>query len=323
VTLHPAPKVLFIAGVGRSGSTLIDQVLGEVEGFCSLGELHTLWMRGLIEGDSCGCGVRVPDCPFWNDVLQQAFGTVEGVRPGDKARLIDSHLRTRPMALLTLTRDLRSGRPSPARTYGAVLGEVYRSAASVSNSRVVIDSTKVPSHALVASTYAGADVYLLHLVRDPRAVAFSWAQQPDAGDRQGHSRLDFEGMNHFRSSAQWLFRAAAVEGLLRPRLGRRYMQMRYEEFAAAPRQTAAALLSFLGEENAALPFIGENTVRLGANHILSGNRSKFRRGQVAVALDQRWRRDMSISHQIASTSLAWPLMHRYGYRIAGSNHARG
>ncbi|WP_420910932.1 sulfotransferase [Thermus thermophilus] len=33
-------KVVFIGGYGRSGSTLLDRMLGQVEGFVSVGELR-------------------------------------------------------------------------------------------------------------------------------------------------------------------------------------------------------------------------------------------------------------------------------------------
>ncbi|MBA3432215.1 MAG: hypothetical protein H0U16_12145, partial [Actinobacteria bacterium] len=52
----PPLKVLFIMGWTRSGSTILDNLLGEVEGFFSTGELHYLWRRGLLEGRLCSCG---------------------------------------------------------------------------------------------------------------------------------------------------------------------------------------------------------------------------------------------------------------------------
>ena len=42
-------KILYVAGWGRSGTTLLDNVLGQVEGFVSTGELHNIWQRGLVE----------------------------------------------------------------------------------------------------------------------------------------------------------------------------------------------------------------------------------------------------------------------------------
>jgi hypothetical protein len=62
-------KVLYIAGSGRSGSTILDNTLGQIDGFFSVGELRYIWERGLIEDRLCGCGERVHQCPFWAAAL--------------------------------------------------------------------------------------------------------------------------------------------------------------------------------------------------------------------------------------------------------------
>jgi hypothetical protein len=48
MTEHPV-TVLYIAGLGRSGSTLIGTMLHNVNGFACLGELQLVWLRGLIQ----------------------------------------------------------------------------------------------------------------------------------------------------------------------------------------------------------------------------------------------------------------------------------
>src|ERR671917_415322 len=67
-------KVLFVMGWGRSGSTVLDNVLNELDGFTSLGELHYLWLRGLVKDHKCGCRQLVPKCELWSQVLAQPFG---------------------------------------------------------------------------------------------------------------------------------------------------------------------------------------------------------------------------------------------------------
>jgi len=49
-------KIILIAGHSRSGSTLLDRLLGEMDGFVTVGELRCLWIRGLREDQLCGCG---------------------------------------------------------------------------------------------------------------------------------------------------------------------------------------------------------------------------------------------------------------------------
>ncbi len=69
-----AVDVLYIGGCQRSGSTLLDRMLGQTHGHVSAGEVTHLWARGLSANDLCGCGERFADCPFWTEVGSVAFG---------------------------------------------------------------------------------------------------------------------------------------------------------------------------------------------------------------------------------------------------------
>ena len=63
--------VLYIAGTGRSGSTVLANILGEVDGVFAAGEVRYLWQRGLKEGRLCG----------W----RAARSRVSGLEPGPAA----------------------------------------------------------------------------------------------------------------------------------------------------------------------------------------------------------------------------------------------
>ena len=52
-------KVLFLAGKGRSGGTLLASLLGQLPGFFNIGELNRLWDWGLVSNYRCGCGLPV------------------------------------------------------------------------------------------------------------------------------------------------------------------------------------------------------------------------------------------------------------------------
>jgi len=64
--------VLYIAGTGRSGSTVLANLLGEVDGFFAAGEVRFLWQRGLVENRLCGCGAPVSECAVWREVFEVA-----------------------------------------------------------------------------------------------------------------------------------------------------------------------------------------------------------------------------------------------------------
>jgi hypothetical protein len=58
-------KVLYIAGWGRSGTTILDNIVGSYDSAFTTGELYYLWRRGLNQGRSCGCGTKLPHCRTW------------------------------------------------------------------------------------------------------------------------------------------------------------------------------------------------------------------------------------------------------------------
>src|SRR6266550_3928756 len=68
------PIVVYIAGSGRSGSTLLERALGEIPGFVNVGELIDLYRRVAEHGERCGCGQEFAECPFWSQVGERAAG---------------------------------------------------------------------------------------------------------------------------------------------------------------------------------------------------------------------------------------------------------
>ena len=65
-------QVLYIAGTGRSGSTLLAGILGQVDGIFNAGEVRYIWDRGLLANRLCGCGRQFRDCPVWDEILVEA-----------------------------------------------------------------------------------------------------------------------------------------------------------------------------------------------------------------------------------------------------------
>ena len=88
-------RVLFISGFGRSGSTILGQVLDGVPGVVHVGELNFLWDHNVLKNRECGCGLPFSDCPFWQEVMGRAFGGSDGVDALEMVRLQQLGTRTR------------------------------------------------------------------------------------------------------------------------------------------------------------------------------------------------------------------------------------
>ena len=301
-----AVKVVFIAGYGRSGSTLLDRMLGQVEGFCSAGELRHVLREGYVENRLCGCGTPFRSCPFWREVTGEAFGTIDRF---DARQLLGAKERVdRWWRLPQLAWGLGSsaGQADLAR-YRDALRRLYAAIGAVSGADVIVDSTKDVSHGYVLRGIGEpVEPYVVHLVRDSRAVAHSWRRTKfnpgSGGDMQRYGAL--------RTSAEW----TAINALtaLHRRLGSRYALLRYRDLAADPPAAVRTVLELVGEGGRGLPFTAPDTVVLGEQHTAAGNPMRFQRGELTVRPDERWRDHMPAGARALVTALTLPSLSRYG-----------
>jgi hypothetical protein len=303
-------RVLSIVGYTRSGSTLVDSILGELDGVFSAGELHYLWERGLLEGRTCGCGEQLRDCRVWSEVLKHAFGD-DPPPPEQVVGWQARSVRTRHTpALLAGGRGLID--TSAMRAYGVVLSKIYRSIAEVTGSRVIIDSSTRPSVGALTMLLPRIDTSVVHLVRDPRAVAFSWRRAKRELDRA--DAADMPRQSVVKSSLGWLELNLGAEGVRR-KADEQSRLIRYEDLMAEPRASLASIATLIGEPAGDLPFVSDRAVQLGENHTVSGNPGRFRRGIVDLVVDDEWRRHMRPRDRRLATVLTLPLLRRYGYPI--------
>jgi hypothetical protein len=311
-------KVLYIAGSGRSGTTLLDRILGQLDGFFSAGELHNVWERGLLADRRCGCGLPFSRCPTWTAILKRAFGGPEGV---DARRLAAvSRECTGPRRIPShLARGARPADPDLV-TYRGTLQRLYQAVTQETGCRVIVDSSKAPLYAEQLRTLPVVDLYLLHLVRDPRATAHSFQRRkrlPDFGDERLMQRQP-----PLISSRRWTLSQAVIELLWRGRPDR-YLRVRYEDFVREPESTVRRITALLGEVPAELPFLSDTTVRLQPTHSVSGNPNRFTTGSVEVRADDEWMHLMPRTDRMLVTALTTPLLLRYHYPLALSvRHGR-
>lgn len=314
-------RVLFIGGLGRSGSTLLERTLCELPGVCSLGETVHLWQRGLIDDERCGCGEPFSRCPFWQSVGDTAFGGWGAFDVAGFHGLKDSVDRTRFVPVLA-RRSLRYDLRGRVTDYDAFYARLYDAARAVSGCDLLVDSSKHISLACCLRWSAEIDLRVLHVVRDARAVAYSWSKtvsRPEAveGSAEGAYMARWSaGKTAMHWNAQNLgFGALARRGV--PTL-----RVRYEDFMRAPLATLRQVAVFAGlNEAVPLPLgedAGEVTVDLTPNHQVAGNPMRFRTGRIALRADEAWKTALGVRRQCVVTGLTLPLLARYGYLTSGA-----
>lgn len=303
------PKILFLAGLGRSGTTLVERVLGETDGVTPLGEVMHLWNRGLQRGELCACERVFTDCPFWSAVGQEAFGGWEQVDPERMAHLKRRVDRATRVPAIATRRPASFAREMDE--YVDHFARLYRAARVVAGDQgtVLIDSSKQASLAWCLAGSEEIDLRVVHCVRDSRGVAHSWSKEvarPEAVDGEHASMPRYSSPT---VAAYWSLHN--VESEL---VGRRVptTRLRYEDFVADPASQTRRLLDFAGLD-APTPHIGERRVDLGGNHSCAGNPMRFTHGSIDVVPDQRWREEQPRRNRRLMTALTAPLLAHYGY----------
>ncbi len=303
-------KILFIAGNGRSGSTILHNVLGQIDGFCAVGELRYIWERGVIKNRLCGCGVPFRECEFWSEVMDRAFGGLENV-DAEAMHDITESFRIRDLFLTSIPA-VRRREEERLRGFIRTLDDLYDAIREVSGCRVVVDSSKNASYGNLLRYLEGADVHYLHFIRDSPAVAYSWGRK-----KEFEPGVYMPRKSSVKSALQWDARNLSAE-LFLARGTDRQMSLRYEEFIAEPRDTVASIVRWIDEWPADLPFRSSHEVELSrSSHSVFGNEVRFQSCPVVLRSDERWRREMSRRDQVVVKSLTLPLRLRYGYAREG------
>ncbi len=316
-------RVIYLAGLGRSGSTLLERLLGELPGVCASGEIVHLWQRGVAENERCGCGLAFGTCDFWSQVGKEAFGGWDKIDTGRIGHLKDTVDRTRLIPRLS-QRKLPPQLRADLDEYSAYYVRLYRAIADVSGCDALVDSSKHASLAFCLRRSEEIDLRVIHMVRDSRAVAYSWttkvarpeASQPIPAGQDGPASY-MTTYPPVRAAGHWNAQNGALQ--LLARRGTPVQRVRYEDLVQAPAQTLRRAATFAGVPagDLSLPFLHEEGdsryADLAKAHTASGNPMRFTTGKVPITGDDRWRAAMRGKDRRTVTALTLPLLSQYGY----------
>ena len=297
-------KVLFIGGSDRSGSTILGDTLGSFRGLSHFGEIHHFWGRGMLQNWQCGCGALFAKCPFWTQVSAQWKRESGAEDPREIASLrkpLHGHIRGGQYV----------GPKDLIRQYGGSLANLYRALRDVSGCRVIVDSSKAPAHAVIASSLPGVDVWGVHLVRDPRAVAFSLTRKKRSQNTKDSGYMIQEGTSG--ACMRWMFLNARMEQVIQ-RKPQRWFQVRYEDFVARPKEISERIVRAVSELGLRSPFLEEGLVRMSPSHTVSGNPCRYHHsGEVRIRADLEWSTAMDPEEQSLAVHLTRQGLVKYGY----------
>ncbi len=305
--------VVYVAGTGRSGSTLLGNALGSLPGALSVGEVKLGFRRGLVDDGFCGCRLPVRSCPVWTVALEATFGTVPTRAEAARfdARLAAA-VRTR-----TTPRWLTGRTGAEAADLADTLGRLLGALVEAAGARVAVDSSKLPAYGALLARSPRLDVRTVHLVRDPRAVAWSW-QRAAASQQVAGFEEEMERFSPVKAGLMWLESSASVAALAR-RDGRPRLVVRYEDLVADPGQVLDRIAAYAGLGVPASVVApagaggGTGMLTLGPSHAVAGNPNRVRTGPVALRSDDEWTTAMPAAQRRLVSALTAPRRRAHGY----------
>jgi hypothetical protein len=245
------PKVIYVIGAHRSGSTVLGVTLGNCESVFFAGELHSWLTRKGVPSFGGERGAQL-----WRAIADEVPGKEELF--GHETQL----MLDRSSAIFRWRRWLRRGklRGPYLRIYEALYGAIARQ----TGSRALVDTSHYPLRAIELQALEGIELYLLFLVRDPQGVVDSFDSRN--ADSPSKSAL-------VTNLQLWVTHLLCVRAFLRHPRERR-MFVRHEQFLADPEGVVGQLMAWTGLD---VPAPDMDALRTGSP--LQGNRF-LKRGDV-------------------------------------------
>jgi hypothetical protein len=301
-------RVLYIGGFGRSGTTLLSRLLGELPDVCAIGEAVNLWRQGIVRNEKCSCGQPFSSCSFWQEVGALAFNgwdrvDLDAVLAGQSE---DSRFRYAKEAGFTLSL------PKSTSEINSYYLRLYSAVARVSGCPIVVDASK---HAALLSSLRrekSLDMTVIHMVRDSRGVAYSWTKVQRRPESEDQSSF----MNKFSvAHSAMLWNAYNVSFCVLRRSDVGYLRIRYEDLVRTPelclREIAGAARLPSGTDT--FDFLRNGYADLVPAHCIAGNPMRFQDGRLAIREDDEWRSSLPRRSQAMVIGLTFPMLAYLGY----------
>jgi hypothetical protein len=237
------PKVIYVMGAGRSGSTVLGVALGNCENVFFAGELDKWLVRRGAPHLTDEERTR-----FWSGIREEVDGAELF---GGQAH----HCLERSSALFRI-REWSARRRVRAR-YRRVSEDLYKAVARAAGVTHLVDTSHYPLRARELQALEGVELYLLFLVRHPQSVVASLDRRDVAERRFGMLTAN---------AYLWLTHLVSVLVFLRHPRERRLF-LRHEDFVADPEGVLRQILDMTGS-SAPIPNLAE--LRTGIP--LHGNR---------------------------------------------------
>lgn len=304
-------RVLYILGCGRSGSTILDTILGNHPDVESVGEASLVARYAWLGNGYCACGELGSQCAFWKDIERRWKDRVGQVDVADYVKII-REVETGHFGPRSLSRQARRENPRLL-DYGRLTGEMLGAIRDASGKKWIVDSSKGASRALALAMIPGVRLRVVHLVRDCRGVAWSCKKRLQRDDRAGIYRDD-PGGKVWRTAMIWNVGNMRASWVCRQLPERHSIRVRYEDLVSHPEGEIRRIGQLTGLNLGEVARKVACGAPLSLGHTVAGNRLRMSRS-VRLRPDVEWVDKLSVRDRFTCWAVSGWLLRMYGYRF--------
>lgn len=300
-------KYIYITGRGRSGSTVIDAMIGNSKSIESVGELVSGMGR---VNTMCSCGQRMKECNYWTSVQKEYESrTAKDWDMFEKDTVKSGHVKYF-LGTLIGNSEFYNDLVKDTELFTQVLLEK-------AGKNAILDSSKNPNRALFLAKFY-ADSKIIHLVKHPDGVAASKYKFIKRGKgykfmRRTYRNPKLAALYMTVEAISWLIGNSMI-GLIKLIKPKKVMLVKYEDFGTQPEIIFQKLSEFLEIDLSEVRDAVINGHPLTFGHTIGGNGVRNEESFV-FNITKGKKRPMPTFYKALIRIFCWPLMLLYGYKI--------
>jgi len=301
-------KIIYIAGYGRSGSTLLERILNCNKRVFALGEVSNLLCLINDKDSLCSCGRYIYQCEFWSNVIRDIknYDITKLERLQSNFQSVNGYIKYK--FIKSYNKD---------NLYKKFLVQLFNIIMENVPEEVeyIVDSSKTARTSffrpIALSKIASLNVKMIHLVRDGRGCMWSNIKGSNRRMEKGlEPHIPFAA---FRTVISWLFANIAAHIFQITHPAEDYCRIKYEDFVEYPAGTLSKLGKFLSINFDQQIELLNKGGSISIGHQLSGNRLRSQK-RITLQIDVEWKKRLKLYHKLLFWILDWPLALWYGYR---------
>ncbi len=298
-------NIIYIAGYGRSGSTLLERILGSNDYLFGLGEVKFIF-DSLINGNSfCSCGKKVQNCDYWGKVIKETGLEDNDVIKGfEKMRKESEYFHTLIFKLFN----------SDQKRYIKLIDDLYNNIIKYASpeTKYIIDSSKTARDSFFRPFILSKEfnVKIIHLIRDGRGCMWSNIKGSNRKMEKGlDPNLKFPSL---RTSISWTLANLSPHLYYMTHKRDNYIRVKYENLVEYPKKTLEDIGDYLSVDLTEQINMLENQKVIPLGHQLAGNRLRKKR-KIILKNDNEWKEKLNLYNRVIFGLFSWPLALKYNY----------